>query len=405
MTDDHMIAEASIMTSTVTRTKIIVPRRRTDLLSRKRLTDLLDDLLDYKLLVIAAPAGYGKTSLLVDWVHQNDLPVCWYALDPLDQDFQRFVNHFIASIAQVFPTFGKQSQAVLQSTTRSELDLNRIMTSIVNDAYEHIKEHFAIVLDDFHAVDSSDEINDFVNRFVEEIDENCHLLIASRTLLSLPNLPLMVGRSMVKGLSYDELAFQTDEIQALLKQNYRQTISAEVAAEIERETEGWITGLLLSAQTIWDGMTDRIRVARASGVGLYDYLAQQVLNQQPPLVRDFLLKTSLLEEFDVELCEAVLGEAPEGTDWFGLIGEVLQNNLFVLPVDNQGTWLRYHHLFRDFLQIQMSTQYPAQVNRILQRLAVVYAERGVWEKAYAISQRIGDRAGIIHLIEQAGTPM
>ncbi|MBU0510672.1 MAG: hypothetical protein KJ638_03090 [Chloroflexi bacterium] len=238
MTDDHMIAEASIMTSTVTRTKIIVPRRRTDLLSRKRLTDLLDDLLDYKLLVIAAPAGYGKTSLLVDWVHQNDLPVCWYALDPLDQDFQRFVNHFIASIAQVFPTFGKQSQAVLQSTTRSELDLNRIMTSIVNDAYEHIKEHFAIVLDDFHAVDSSDEINDFVNRFVEEIDENCHLLIASRTLLSLPNLPLMVGRSMVKGLSYDELAFQADEIQALLKQNYRQTISAEVAAEIERETEG-----------------------------------------------------------------------------------------------------------------------------------------------------------------------
>ncbi|MBU0510671.1 MAG: tetratricopeptide repeat protein, partial [Chloroflexi bacterium] len=152
-------------------------------------------------------------------------------------------------------------------------------------------------------------------------------------------------------------------------------------------------------------MTDRIRVARASGVGLYDYLAQQVLNQQPPVVRDFLLKTSLLEEFDVELCEAVLGEAPEGTDWFGLIGEVLQNNLFVLPVDNQGTWLRYHHLFRDFLQIQMSTQYPAQVNRILQRLAVVYAERGVWEKAYAISQRIGDRAGIIHLIEQAGTPM
>ena len=101
------------MAITVTQTKIIVPRRRKDILSRKRLNAFLDDLLDYKLLLMAAPAGYGKTSLLVDWVHENDLPVCWYALDPLDQDLGRFISHLIASISRAFPDFGWQSRAAV----------------------------------------------------------------------------------------------------------------------------------------------------------------------------------------------------------------------------------------------------------------------------------------------------
>ncbi len=391
--------------TTVTRTKITVPRRRIDLLTRARLTDPLDDLLDYKLLLIAAPAGYGKTSLLVDWVHQNDLPVCWYALDPLDCDFQRFAAHFIAAISQVFPAFGKESRATLRNMAQSELDIRRLITAIVNDAFENIKEHFAFVLDDFHAVDSVDEINDFVNRFVEEVDENCHLVIASRTLLSLPNLPLMVGRSLVKGLSYAELAFQAEEIQALLLQNYQQKISLTQAQELVRETEGWITGLLLSAQTMWQGMTDRVRVARASGVGLYDYLAQQVLDQQPEIVREFLLKTSLLEEFDADLCKAVLGNPPPGTSWADLIREILQSNLFVLPVDHRGTWLRYHHLFRDFLQAKMVDAHSDEVERILTRLAATFAAEGEWERAYDIYHRLGEKDALAQLVAAAGTPM
>ncbi|MEN8171248.1 MAG: tetratricopeptide repeat protein [Chloroflexota bacterium] len=393
------------MSITITRTKIIVPRRRADLLSRKRLIAMFDDLLDYKLLLIAAPAGYGKTSLLVDWTHQGDIPVCWYALDSVDQDVHRFINYFIAAISEIFPSFGKQSQAVLQNQKRGELDLDNIVTAIVNDAYEYIKEHFVFVLDDFHTVDCIDDINYFVNNIIEEFDENCHLIISSRTLGSLPNLPLMVGRSMVKGLSFDELAFQPNEIQALINQNYQRLISEDEAAKLELQTEGWITGLLLSAETLWDGMEDRSRLANASGIGLYDYLAQQVLDQQPELIRDFLLKTSLLEEFDADLCEAVFNSPPEGTQWNNLIGEVLQNNLFVLPVENQNTWLRYHHLFRDFLQAKITQTAPDEAKRILQKLADVFSKRFMWEKAYEIYQRIDDKQGVLHLIEKAGTPM
>jgi len=388
----------------VTRTKILLPRRRPDLLSRQRLLDLLFDLLEYKLIIVSAPAGYGKTSLLVDATYEIELPVCWYALDPLDRDPQRFVAHFIAAIAQCFPKFGQRSWAALQNGILARSDLDRLLTTIVNEAYDHIQEHFLLVLDDYHFVDDVAEIGYFVNQFIQQMDENCHMVVASRSLLSLPDLPLMVARSEVSGLSFDELAFRADEIQSLVLQNHHMTLPDAVAEELARETEGWITGLLLSTQTMWQGMTDRLRSARVSGVGLYDYLAQQVLDQQSASVRDFLLRTSLMEEFDAELCEAVLGPAsyPDGQSWQNLMEDVLQNNLFVLPVGNEG-WVRYHHLFQEFLKAKFAQEHPDEETVILQRLARVHTERGEWEKAHDLYQRLGDVVSIANLIEKKGS--
>lgn len=390
------------MSIPLTRTRILLPRRSADLLTRQRLLDLLYDLLDYRLVIVAAPAGYGKTTLLVDLAHHIELPVCWYALDALDQDPHRFIAYFIACIAQHFPDFGKQSTAALQNMSDSSLDLDYLVTTIVNEAYEHIREHFVLVLDDYHLVSENKVINGFVSRFVQTVDENCHLIISSRALLSLPDLPLMVARSQVDGLGLEELTFRANEIQALMLQNYRQTMPEAAAEELARETEGWITGLLLSAQTMWQGMADRVRLARVSGVRLYDYMAQQVLDQQPPPVRDFLLRTSLLEEFDADLCTAVLG--PDG-DWQSLMDTIIRNNLFVLPVDDRGTWLRYHHLFRDFLQAQLARERPDEQHRILRQLAPIYAGREEWEKAHNVCQRLDDAAATADLVEQAGSSL
>ena len=391
--------------SRITQTKIVVPRRRSDLLSRQRLLDLFfDDLLDHKLILITAPAGYGKTSLLVDVANHTELPVCWYALDALDREPQRFINHFIAALAHRFPEFGKQSAALLDSVTLAEDTLDRLMTTIVNEAYEHIREHFILVLDDYHLVNDNKLINCFVDTFIQYVDENCHLVLPSRKLLSLPTLVLMAGRSQVAGLGLDDLAFQPGEIQALISQNYHQVIPKSAAQELAEETEGWITGLLLSAQTMYQGMTDRLRLARASGIGVYDYLAQQVLEQQSPAVQDFLLRTSLLEEFDAELCQAVLGPAnyPSGETWPELMDFVVRHNLFVLPVGDEGTWLRYHHLFQDYLQSRMEAGQPDEKAAILSRLASVYIERKEWEKAHALYQRLGNIQAVADLIEQAG---
>lgn len=383
-------------------TKVIVPRRRYHLLTRQRLLDLLSDLLDYRLTLLSAPAGYGKTSLLVDLAASVEYPVCWFALDPLDKNVIRFVAHFISSIKQQFPDFGNRSSTILQSAQQSELNLDQIVTTIVNEVYEHISEHFAIVLDDYHLIDESEDVNYFINRFGQEMDENCHLVIASRSLLRLPDLPLMVGRSQVKGLSFEELVFRPEEIRALLKRNYNQTVSDEEISELAHETEGWITGLLLSAETMWKGMSDRIRVARVSGVDVYDYLAQQVLDQQAPQVRNFLLRSSLMEEFNAELCQLVFGDADHDESWSDMIATVLYNNLFVQPLENGGTWLRYHHLFRDYLQAQILKEKPREAEMIIKKLVRVYAERHEWEKAYANCQRLDSDDITADLITIAG---
>jgi len=336
----------------VIRTKTLIPRRRSEILSRPRLLSILDNVLDLKLLILAAPAGYGKTSLIVDFSHHTQVPVCWYAVDPLDSDPKRFIAHFIAAIQGKFPAFGMMAQASLADLNQDRVNLDPIISAIVNDIYEHITEHFILVLDDYHLVRDSKPIEMFVNRIIQECGENCHFIIASRTLLTLPDLSLLVARSQVDGLSFEELAFLPEEIKQLMAVNYHQTISDQKAEELIARTEGWITGLLLTAQLTPKGVSEKSRIEKVSGIGIYEYLTQQVFDRQSASMQSFLLRTSLLEEFDASLCEKIIGKALglEGQNWDEVIDRIQRDNLFVLPVGDETLFLRYHHLFRDFLQ-------------------------------------------------------
>ena len=389
----------------VTRTKIITPRRRADLLTRQRLLDLLLEQLDGKLTIIAAPAGYGKTSLLIDFASHVEMPVCWFSLDPLDRDLPRFLAHFVATLSLHFPRFGKASRAMLENTSQDQLDVDGVTSAIINDIYENITEHFAIFLDDYHLVGYSKPVETFVNRFIQDVDENCHMVIASRILLTLPDMTLMVARSQVGGLSFYELAFKTEEIQKLLKQNYQMALTEETAKELQQQTEGWITGLLLTTQVADRVSQSRLRLERVSGVGLYEYMTQQILAQQSTDVQDFLLRTSFLEEFDADLCRSVIGKAldlPE-VNWEGLMETALHNNLFILPVGEEGLTLRYHHLFRDYLQSCMLRERPAESQKIQTSLARAYVARGDWEHAFEILKAVGHPGKLAGLIEQAAT--
>lgn len=282
---------------TVPRTRITIPRRRGDLITRQRLLDLLNDLLEKKLVLISAPAGYGKTSLLLDFVSTIELPVCWYTINSLDIEPSRFIANLIAAINLRFPGFGQRTTTVFQNSSNN-LDVNVIATTMVNDLYENVSEHFMLVLDDFHLVNDNPLITNFIERFIQDIDENCHIVITSRTLLSLPFLPMMVARSEVGGLSFEELAFRIDEIQQLFLQNQNHILTQEDAGKIFDKTEGWVTGIVLSAQTDPVSVSSRNRLLRVSGVGLDDFF-QQLLSQQSSEVQEFLLRTSLLEEFNL----------------------------------------------------------------------------------------------------------
>ncbi len=388
----------------VTRTKIILPRRRSDLLSRPRLLELLDELLDFRLVILIAPAGYGKTFLLVDFAHHIERPVCWYALDALDRDAYRFCNHFVASLQQQFPAFGNASFAALQSMAVGQGTLDQLVATVVNDLYEHVQKDFVLVLDDFYLVDENPEINLFISQFVQQVDEQCHLIIASRRLLSLPDMALMVGRGYIGGLDFEDLAFEVDELQKLSSQNYSQEISTPDAKTLIEATDGWIIGLLLSTQSKLRNISGRMRLMRASGIDLYDYLAEQVLNQQPPPIQEFLLRTSLLEEFDATLCATVFAGywSPPTGDWQDLIDEVLRRNLFVLPLGDDAAWLRYNYVFQEFLQRRIARERPDEERMILERLAELYQARNEWEKAHYVLRRLGNPQSVIALIERAG---
>ncbi len=383
-----------------TPTKVILPQRRKDLFTRQRLNNLLYDLLDQKLILVIAPAGYGKTSLLIDFAYQVDFPVCWYTVDELDQTAERFFTFFIAALHRRFPEFGEASKIALKTIDPFHPDINQLVSVIVNDAYEHIQEHFLIILDDYHLVSGMREIQAFINRFIYEAAENCHLVLSSRTLLSLPDLPLLVARSQVGGLGFEELAFRAEEIQSFVLQYYHVTLSEAAAQELARDTEGWITGLMLSAQVMGPGMTNQMRAARVTGVELYTYLAQEILDQQSLEVRDFLLRSAFLDEFDAALCGAVWGAEK---NWRALIDQLVQNNLFVLPVGEAGTWLRYHQMFGEFLRAQFEKEKPDQLEGLLRSIAAVYSEREDWARAYKLYCRVGDASAVADLVEKAGS--
>lgn len=391
----------------VTRTKLIVPRRREEILTRQRLLVMLNDYLDLRLIIVAAPAGYGKTSLLIDFATHTQWPISWLSLDAIDQDPFRFIAHFIAAIQTRFPDFGHNSLSMLNGIAQSDLNVHAVVTALSNDIYDNITEHFIIVLDDYQLVEDSEIVNEFINQFLQRVDDNCHLIVSSRRLLTLADMPLLVARNQVGGISFEEISFTADEIQDLLLKNYHLTISDKAAEDITEQTEGWITGLLLSTQLLDDQIGERIRTAKVSGVNLYDYMAQQVFDQQPLDVQNFLLRTAVLEEFNATSCRNVIGKALSIEEpWQELMDKITTRNLFVQPVgEGQEFWLRYHHLFRDFLQTRMNKERPEETRAITIALAEDYAAHEDWEQAFMFLKQVKAVDEMVRLVERAGPSM
>jgi ATP/maltotriose-dependent transcriptional regulator MalT/DNA-binding SARP family transcriptional activator len=268
---------------------------------------------------------------------------------------------------------------------------------LTNELYDHVENDFLLIVDDYHLLDDLPVISALMNRFLQLVDDNCHVLLSSRTLPILDDVTLMTAREQVAGLDQSKLAFVPREIQALYAQNYRQHLSDQAAQEIIEQTAGWITGMVLSSLP---------GTARVSGMDTFAYLGRQVLDQQPDFVREFLLRTSLAEEFNAEFCDLVLGPLyAEPQNWYALLGLILEKNLFVLPLGEDGRWLRYHHLFRDFLQARLKEERPQEVQPILEHMVTFYEKAGEWEKAYFTCKELKDPDALAGVIERSGTAM
>ncbi|RPJ26595.1 MAG: hypothetical protein EHM33_11005, partial [Chloroflexi bacterium] len=276
-------------------------------------------------------------------------------------------------------------------------DAEAILVMLTNELYDHVENDFLLVIDDYHLLDDVPVISDLLNRFLQLVDDNCHVLLSSRTLPALTDVTLMVAREQVAGLSHAELAFVPREVQALYAQNYHQHLSDDTAREFIEQTGGWITGMILS---------NLPGITRVSGVDTFAYLGHQVLDQQPEPVREFLIRTSLPEEFNSEFCDIVLSPLySEPQNWFVLMNLIFEKNLFVLPLGEDGRWLRYHPLFREFLQTRLREERPQEVHPILERMVTAYEKVGEWEKAYFTCKQLNAPESLAGVIERSGTFM
>lgn len=357
------------MDSNLLVTKIIVPSKRNDLLSRRGLLDFMHEYLGRKLLLVSAAAGYGKTSLVVDFAHDTVLPVCWYSLDEGDRDPQVFLEYLVASIQRRFPQFGGRTTALLR-TRDEKRPLDSAIGALVTEIYEQINTLFVLVLDDYHLVESSQPVNQLLDRLLAVLPDNAHIILASRTIPAQLTLTRLTAKQQVAGLGAADLRFTPEEIRALVRQNYGIEIAPAIADDMAVQSEGWITGIVLTTPSLWRGLLNQWISGYGPGSQLFEYLAGEVLLQQTPELQQFLLDTSVLGDMNRALCNELLGR----NDSEELLQLAEKRNLFITRLEDEG--YRYHHLFREFLLTRLRQTQPSRHDTLLRKAAGLFERRG-----------------------------
>ena len=360
----------------IVKTKILVPRRRRNLLHRARLVDFIHEHIDRKLILISASAGYGKTSLLMDFAHDTELPVCWYSLDEWDRDPRVFLEYLVVSIRERFPHFGDRTLGGLRGGVHGE-GLRSIVGTLVNEIHEVVPEYFALVIDDYHLVSDSKDVTSLFSFLLRRLPENCHILLSSRTTtLGLPSIEL-VARGELEGLGNDDLKFTGDEIQRLLRQNHNLDLPGEEAERLAQQSEGWITAILLTTHTLWKGLLHTMALAQGDDSQIFAYLAREVLQQQPEDVQDFLRGSSVLERMNPSLCNELL-DMDDAREMLSLLED---KNLFISRLEGDGEdWFRYHQLFQEFLTAKLQEEDDRYVSLHLRAGRMFEAQKS-WDEA------------------------
>ena len=345
------------------RSKLLIPSPA-GLLHRPRVCQAIGQGLEARLTLISAPAGYGKTSALVDFARHSPVPVCWYTADERDRDLRAFVEYLVGAIEERFQGFGQHTQSTLASMDGDLLrDSAGLAGAFVNELVE-IDTPLVVVVDNYETLDGAFGIRTFVHRLLEVLPFNCHLMLGSRVLPDAPVTRLVAKRQLV-GLTDRELRFTPQEIRELLQVS-RIEVSEAQAEEIAANSEGWVTGVLLLADLLSEGAKTFLLDAGRATAETYGYLATDVLSRQPPDVQHFLTTTAVLREMSPRLCREILGIRESR----GLLSEVKRRNLFVTRFGaGSAATYRYHNLFRDFLCEQLRQRDPVRYAELHMRAA------------------------------------
>src|SRR5918994_1648552 len=357
------------MSTPILATKLYVPAPQPRVVPRPRLTERLNEGLHRKLTLISAPAGFGKTTLLGEWLAGCGRPAAWLSLDEGDNDPTRFLAYLVAALRTVATDIGEGVLGGLQSPQPPPTET--ILTALLNEI-NAIPDNFVVVLDDYHLIDAR-PIDDALAFLLEHLPPRMHLVVATREDPHLPLSRLRV-RGQMSELRAAYLRFTPSEAAEFLVGVMGLSLSAEDIAALEDRTEGWIAGLQLAALSMGgrEDVAGFIRAFAGDNRYVVDYLVEEVLQRQPERVRSFLLQTSILDRLSGSLCDAVTGQ-----DGGRAMLEALERgNLFLVPLDDRRRWYRYHHLFADVLRARLLDEQPDRVPELHRRASTWYEQAG-----------------------------
>ena len=395
------------MSTELLRTKLFIPRPRpvAQRVPRPRLVERLNAGLGCKLTLISAPAGFGKTTLLSEWVSSSDPRgrVAWISLDKGDNDPTRFWSYVIAALQTVHPGLGGPALAMLQSPHPPSIE--SVLTGLINEIATARTDWVALVLDDLHTI-TNPQINDALGSLLGNLPaqsgpgeqgQGIHLTASGRA-----DPPWALARLRARGelneLRADDLRFTYQEAAAFLNVAMKLSLSPDDVAVLEERTEGWVVGLQMAALSMQgrQDVSGLVKAFTGSHRFILDYLVEEVLDQLPPTIQEFLIKTSVLESLSASLCDAVADRDDSQT----VLAQLDRANLFLVPLDDERRWYRYHHLFADLLRNRLEQALAEEVPALHRRASAWYEDERLIAKAIDHAFATNDMERAARLVER-----
>jgi len=376
------------MKDTLLSTKLFIPSAQTNLVNRHRLFERLDAGLNHRLILISAPAGFGKTTLVSSWINHlvtqtieqgnqkfENVKAAWVTIDERDNDPALFWLYIIAAFQTIVPKFGENIQTMLNSA--ATFSHNVVVTMLINEFVEvqQNKEaaiHFLLILDDYHLI-THQIIHDSLNFMLDHLPPFLHLVITTRADPPL-NLSYRHVRAEVKQIRAADLSFRSDESAEFLNGQMRLDLPRNDIETLGNRTEGWIAGLQLAALSLQERTDKHKFVLDFAGDDRYvaDYLIDEVLHAQPAHIQDFLLRTSILNQLSGPLCIVLTGQDESQS----ILDQLERQNLFLSPLDNRREWYRYHSLFSDLLRQRLRDSFKeSEIVKLHQQASQWYEQR------------------------------
>jgi LuxR family maltose regulon positive regulatory protein len=384
------------------RTKLAAPQIPPQFVHRPRLTEQISRGVKGPLTLLAAPAGFGKTNLLIEWTEETDLPVAWLTLDSDDNEAGRFFRYLITALQTLEPGLGAEALDFIQSTRGERLDVG--LTLLINEIAA-LPQEMAVVLDDFHAIHEP-AILQGLRFFLKHRPRNLHLVLATRSEPAL-ELAFLHARGQVVELGTADLRFTGEEVALLFRQFLGVSLPVETVQVLAERTDGWVTALQMAALSLRHEADPAALLANLQGDAHYliDFLAEEVLDRQPKEIRQFLLRSAILDLLNGRLCEAVVN--PEAQPGYGavMLNRLEQAQLFIIALDEKREWFRYHRLFTDFLRHVQAKINPAEIPTLHKRAATWFEQNGNLDEACQHALAAGDGQWAADLIERNIQPL